>query len=182
MPDSLEDRLCGAFAWRDGKDSSYADPTGWWRDPDLLRDTADALAALHGDATPTVIAGVESRGFILGAAVAVRLGLGFVEIRKDSRRALDPGEAVIRSTTPPDYNQRDLVLLLNRGLLGPRDRVVLVDEWMATGAQATAARDLVEAAEARWVGAALVVEDIPSEVRRRLNVRSLLRKHQLPWW
>jgi adenine/guanine phosphoribosyltransferase-like PRPP-binding protein len=53
---------------------------------------------------------------------------------------------------------------------------------MATGAQATAAHDLVRQAEAKWVGVALIVEDIPSELRLRLNVRSLLRKHQLPWW
>jgi adenine phosphoribosyltransferase len=140
------------------------------------------LAALHADSEVTVVAGIESRGFILGTAVALELDVGFVEIRKDKQRALQPEEAVFRSTTPPDYNQRGLVLQLSRGLLEPRDQVLLVDEWMATGAQATAARDLVDAAEARWVGVALIVEDIPAEVRRRLNVRSILRKHQLPWW
>lgn len=182
MATSVQQRLRSAFVWHDRNDSSYADPSGWWRDPRLLSDTAAALGALHGDAEVSVVAGVESRGFILGTAVALNLGVGFVEIRKDKRRALEPEEAVLRSTTPPDYNQRDLVLLMNRGLLAPRDRVLVVDDWMATGAQATAARDLVDLAEAKWVGAAVVVEDIPAEVRQRLLVRSLLRKHELPWW
>jgi adenine phosphoribosyltransferase len=89
---------------------------------------------------------------------------------------------LLRSATPPDYNQWDLVLTLRRGRIRPSDRVLVVDEWMATGAQATAARDLIELAEGKWVGIALVVEDVPAEVRRRLKVRSLLRKHELPWW
>lgn len=182
MAEDLQRRLSAAFAWRDGKDTSYADPSGWWRDPALLQDTARALASLHDGSAPTVVAGFESRGFILGTAVAMTLGIGFVEIRKDKRRALDPEEAVLRSTTPPDYNQRDLVLLLNRGLLAPRDRVLAVAEWMPTGAQATAARDLVELSDATWIGIALIVEDFPAEVRRRLNVRSPMRKHELPWW
>jgi adenine phosphoribosyltransferase len=179
---TLRQRLCDAFAWRDSEDASFADPSGWWRDPRLLRDTAAGLAALHAESDVTVVAGIESRGFILGTAVALELEVGFVEIRKDQQRALRPEEAVFRSTTPPDYNQRGLVLQLSHGLLEPRDQVLLVDEWMATGAQATAARDLIDAAAARWVGVALIVEDIPAEVRRRLNVRSILRKHQLPWW
>ncbi|HVV37034.1 MAG TPA: phosphoribosyltransferase family protein [Polyangiaceae bacterium] len=123
----------------------------------------------------------ESRGFTLGAAVALTLGVGFVEIRKDSKRALEPSELLLRSTTPPDYNQRGLVLTMNRNLLSARDRVLLVDEWIVTGAQATAARDLVEAAEAKWIGVAVILDDVSSDVRRRLNVRSLLRNHELPW-
>jgi adenine phosphoribosyltransferase len=176
----LNQRLRDAFKWRDGDDTLYADPSGWWRNPELLRDTASALGDLHRDSGITVVAGIESRGFTLGGVTAMALGVGFVEIRKDKKRPLEPTE-LLRSTTPPDYNQRGLVLTLNRTLLGPRDRVLLVDEWMATGAQATAARDLVEAAEAKWVGVSLVLDDVPSEVRRRLNVRSLLRKHELPW-
>jgi hypothetical protein len=102
--------------------------------------------------------------------VASTLGVGFVEISKDTRRPLQPTESVMRSTTPPDYNQRDLVLLLTRALLRPVDRVLLVDV-MATGAQATAARDLIEQAEARWVGVSLSVGDVSAEVRRRLTER-----------
>lgn len=177
----LNQQLRDSFKWRDGEGDLYADPSGWWRDPELLREAAIALGNLHSDGGLTVVAGIESRGFILGVAAAMALEVGFVEIRKDKKRALEPTELLLRSTTPPDYNERGLVLTLNRTLLGPRDRVLLVDEWMATGAQATAARDLVEAAEAKWVGVSLVLDDVPSEVRRRLNVRSLLRKHELPW-
>ncbi len=170
-----------AFHWRSDAETSYADPSGWWRDGGLLRDTAAELGRLHDPEVVTAVAGIQSRGFILGAAVAVSLGVGFVEIRKDRKRPLEPTEMLFRSTTPPDYRDRGLVLTLNRHVLGPTDRVLLVDEWMATGAQATAARDLVEASEATWVGAAIILDDVASEPRRRLNVRSLLRKHELPW-
>lgn len=179
--DELQRRLRDAFRWRDGADTLYADPSGWWRDAGLLRDTASALGALHDADGVTVVAGIQSRGPLLGAAVALSLNVGFVEIQKDRKRPLAPTEMLLRSTTPPDYDQRGLVLTLNRHLLGPPDRVLLVDEWIATGAQATAARDLIEAAEAKWVGVSVVLDDIPSDVRRRLNVRSLLRKHELPW-
>ncbi|MCU1462358.1 MAG: adenine phosphoribosyltransferase [Acidimicrobiales bacterium] len=182
VADDLKHRLCEAFSWDVGKDGEYADPSGWWRDPTLLGDTAAALAALHGGDRPTVVAAVEATGFILGAAVALHLGVGFVDIRKDKRRALEPHESLLRSRTPPDYDQRDLVLTLRRSRIQPSDRVLVVDDWMATGAQATAVRDLVELAKGQWIGVALVVEDVPAEVRRRLNVRSLLRKPVLPWW
>ena len=179
--DDLSRRLADAFHWREGGESAYADPSGWWRDGDLLRDTAGALAALHEPAGVTAVAGIQSRGFILGTAVALSLGVGFLDIRKDRKRSLEPTEMLLRSTTPPDYNDRGLVLTLNRHVIAASDRVLLVDEWMRTGAQATAARDLIEAAEAKWIGAAIILDDISSDVRRRLNVRSLLRNHELPW-
>jgi adenine phosphoribosyltransferase len=175
----LKRRICEAFRFHG---EGYADPAGWWGEPSLLGDISAALAALHEEANPTVIAGVEATGFILGTAVALSLGIGFVEVRKDGRRPLQPWEDVLRATTPPDYNQRDLVLLLNRNHIAPGARVLLVDEWMRTGAQAIAARDLVEQAGATWVGVSVIVADTSAEVRRRLSVQSLIRKHELPWW
>src|SRR5947207_15709904 len=102
MADDLKQRLRDAFSWTNGEDSEYADPSGWWRDPALLRDTAAGLAGLHPESHPTVVAAIESTGFILGTAVALHLGVGFVGIRKDTRRALESHEALLRSTTPPD--------------------------------------------------------------------------------
>jgi len=179
---SLKRRLADAFSWWSDGESSYADPSGWWQDGSLLRDTAAALGGLHEGVTPTVVAGVEATGFILGTAVAMTLGLGFVEVRKDERRPLRSWENVLRVTTPPDYVQRDLVLQVNRARVSPGDRVLLVDEWLRTGAQATAARDLVEMAGASFVGVSVIVADTSADVRRSLNIRSLIRKHELPSW
>ena len=61
----------------------------------------------------------------------------------------------------------------------PRDRVLLVDEWIETGAQATAAARLARDAGAGWVGVSVIVDGTTSEVRRCLNVRCLLRAHEV---
>jgi adenine phosphoribosyltransferase len=109
------------------------------------------------------------------------LGIGFAEIRKDLHPD-DLGEKrLLRRTTPPDYQKRSLVLTARPSLFRPGDRVLLVDDWIETGAQAVAVRDLVADAEAEWVGAAVIVDAMPAELRRRLNVRALLRERQLPW-
>ena len=171
----LKRRLLDASRWVEG---SIYEPSPWWRDPSLLRDLVSGLARLHADAQPTVVAGIESRGLLLGPLVAQRLDVGFVEIRKDEHPE-DVGEALLRRTTPPDYRERGLVLTMRRHVLRPRDRVLVVDDWIDTGAQVSAARALVEDAEARWLGAAVIVDGLSANVRRDLNVRALLRVEQL---
>lgn len=160
--------------------ASISDMSRWWRDGDLLRAIADALAELHSDAQPTVVAGIQSRGYLLGGLVAVTLGVGFVEIEKDLHHE-QVAEPVITSTTPADYNDRNLTLGTRRKLMRPKDRVLLVDDWIETGAQATAARTLVEKAEAEWVGVAVIVDALSGAGRRRLNVRGLVRERELGW-
>jgi adenine phosphoribosyltransferase len=172
---TLTDRLLGAYRAPRG----YFDPSAWWRDPELRADLVTALAALHEDGLPTVVAGIESRGQLLGALVAQQLGLGFVEIRKDQHPE-HVGEPLLRQTTPPDYHDRGLLLTMRRGLVQPRDRVLLVDDWIETGGQAAGARALVDDAEASWVGVAVIVDALPSARRRALGVRALLRVGQLP--
>lgn len=157
-----------------------ADPTRWWRDPDLLCQLGPALAELHRDAQPSVVLGVETRGMLLGPLVAVHLGVGFAEVRKDDHPE-HAAEKLWSHATPPDYQDRSLQLTVRRHLLAPRDRVLLVDEWIDTGAQAATVARLVEDAEATWIGVAVIVDAGPPEVRRRLNVRALLRERELPW-
>lgn len=68
----LGDRLIAAFAWRGDRvdERSFADVTGWWRDPALLPKLGAALSGLVADETPTVVLGLPSRGVLLGALVA----------------------------------------------------------------------------------------------------------------
>ena len=173
---ALTRQLVAAFAWTDDR----ADPSGWWRDPKLLHDLVAALANLHGDAEPSVVVGVRSRGTLLGPLVAQRLDIGFVEIRKNLRQHLRDSPNVLRRATSPDHADRDLTLSTQRGLIGSRDRAVLVDDWIETGAQAQAAARLVEDSGGSFVGAAVVVDQTTAAVRRDLNVRSLLSVRQLP--
>lgn len=177
----MKARLRSAFVWRGDRtdEQRYADMTGWWRQPDLLRDLGPALARLFEDMRPTVVLGPESRGCLLGPLVALALGVGFVEVRKDHAASCD-SDAWLRRLTPPDYRDRHLVLGFRRNLLDSHDRVILVDDWVDTGGQALGTLSLVQDAKATWLGVAAVVDALSSnEVRRRLNVRSLVHLRDL---
>ena len=169
-------RLREAFAWRGS--GPYADVSGWWRDPALLASLGPLLASLHADADPTVVLGTDARGFITGPLSAVALGVGFIEVRK-ALTETDAGEQVMLRTTPPDYQDRGLTLGVRRRLLRSDQRVLFVDDWVATGGQATAARRLVEDCGARWIGVAAIVDATEHATRRRLNVRALIRLPEL---
>ena len=177
----LPARLVSAFAWRGDRidESLRADVTGWWRDPELLRDLGAALAGLFADERPTVVLGLPSRGVLLGALVARDLGVGLIEARKDPRPAADSDQWLME-TTPPDYRDLQLELGFRRALLRPSDRVLLVDDWVATGGQALGAQRLVAAAGATWLGAAVIVDAlVEHRIRRALGVRSLLHDREL---
>ena len=177
---ALAERLVEAFAWRTDRaeDHAVADLTGWFRSPGLLASLGPALAGLY-DVRPTVVLGAQSRGSLLGALVATHLGVGLVEARKNPAKAAD-SDQWLRRTTPPDHNDRHVVFGFRRHLVGPADRVLFVDDWIDTGATATAARGLVADAGAEWVGAAVVVDALTdSRARRELPVRSLLNLRDL---
>ncbi|WP_436496655.1 phosphoribosyltransferase family protein [Actinokineospora sp. HUAS TT18] len=177
----LVQRLVETFAWRGDRtdDSWYADVTGWWRDPELIQQLGVHLADLFRDRRPTVVLGVQSRGFHLGALVAVELGVGFVEVRKGPAQLAD-SDRWLTVATPPDYRDRNLVLGFPARLLQPTDRVLLVDDWIDTGGQALGVRRLVDLARAAWVGVAVIVDGLESsETRRTLNVSALVRERRL---
>jgi adenine phosphoribosyltransferase len=174
--EDLAARLRESFAWREGE---YADMSGWWGDAALLSELGPALAALHADADVTTVLGVATRGFLLGPLVATYLGVGFVEVRKDRKYEDRHGRGILRRTTPPDYVDRGLTLSISHDALAPRDRVLLVDDWVVTGAQGEAVLRLVEDAGARWLGMAVLVDDTTAAQRRVLNVKSVLVRAQL---
>lgn len=157
----------------------YADMTRWWRDPEIVRRLGPALAGLHIDQHPTAVAGVESHGLFLAGFAAVHLGVGVIEVRKGEPRANIRDQFWIRHA-PPDYLDRNLVLRVRRTHLTERDRILFVDDWIETGAQAMTAARLVEAAGAEWLGGAVIVDSAEWAVRRRLNIRSLLHVRELP--
>lgn len=180
-------RLRETFAWRETPVGVFADLSGWWRDPGLLRTLGPALAELHADARPTVVAGIETRGLVLGPMAALALGVGFVEVRKDHGAAIagqraqrDDADPMLRAGTPPGYQDGGLTLIAPRRLFGPGDRVLLVDEWVETGAQANAVRRMIDEAGADWVGVAAIVAACAPEVGERLGVRALMTDDQLP--
>lgn len=99
----------------------------------------DELAARVEPLAFDVVAGIDALGFILGAALALRTHTGFVPIRKGGKLpvAVDAAECV-------DYTGQRKTLELRRDALRPGTRVLLVDEWIETGAQVRAAIQLIE--------------------------------------
>jgi len=177
---ALRHRLRTAFRWVDpGDDATHevSDTSGWWRDPALLAGLGPALAALAAPAGPTVVIGPETSGFVLGPLVAQALGIGFVEAYKDGRGHV--ADRMLRRRTSPDYRGRVITLSLRARLLAPTDRAVVVDDWVATGAQLLALRELVSRAGAQYVGAAVVVDGCPTAVAAEVGLRSLLTRHDL---
>ena len=99
----------------------------------------DDLAALVEPLAFDVVAGIDALGFILGAALALRTHTGFVPIRKGGKLpvAVDVAECV-------DYTGQRKTLELRWDALKPGTRVLLVDEWIETGAQVWAAIQLIK--------------------------------------
>lgn len=176
MHAELRNRLVSRFRWIDpGPDSTHlvSDVSGWWRDAEVLAGLGPALAALFPHERPTVVIAPEATGLLLGPLVAVALKAGFVPAVKtgDGRRIAEP---TTWAHTPPDYRGRTLRLGVRDRHLGPEDRVLLVDDWVSTGAQVRALYRLVAARGAEAVGAAAVVADCPPRLARELRLRSLL--------
>jgi adenine phosphoribosyltransferase len=121
-------------------------------DPEALADTVERLAEFAEPLKPDVILGAEARGFILGGALAYRLGCGFVAARKPGKL---PWETV-SAEYELEYGIDSLELhadALRRGA-----RVVVHDDLLATGGTARAKIDLVEQLGGQVVGLAFVIE------------------------
>jgi adenine phosphoribosyltransferase len=113
-----------------------------------------AAAAADGNGKPIVdkVVGIEARGFILGAPVALTLGAGFVPVRKAGKL---PGPTH-QVTYALEYGEA--VLEVHTDAIAEGERVLIVDDVLATGGTVAAARALVEACGGEVVGAAVLME------------------------
>ena len=150
---AVGDQLLARFRWIDG----HADVWRLFYDRELFLSLVAALAHPYRDSGITKVAGIEARGFILGAAVALELRTGFVAIRKEG--GIFPGDK-LTSDTPPDYRQQSTRLRLQRDSLQSDDLVLLVDDWFETGSQALTAKSLIEGAGAEFVGSSVIVDQL----------------------
>ncbi|BEP16091.1 adenine phosphoribosyltransferase [Acidothermaceae bacterium B102] len=116
----------------------------------------DGLAAFGGDAAPggrvDKVVGMEARGFIVAAPVAYTLGAGFVPVRKQGKL---PGATY---ATTYDLEYGTATLEVQHDAFAPGDRVLLVDDVLATGGTALAAAELVRQAGGVVVGVAVLIE------------------------
>jgi adenine phosphoribosyltransferase len=121
---------------------------------EALRITLEELTAPWMDAGVTHVAAIEARGFILGGAMAYRLGSAFVPLRKKGKLP----HSTIRVEYSLEYGVDELEMHADGVKAG--DRVLLVDDLIATGGSAAAAVGLLQSLDAQVVGAAFVI-DLP---------------------
>jgi adenine phosphoribosyltransferase len=161
----LRQRLITGFRWTDpGPDSEVlvSDRSLWWRDAEVLAELGPALGGLFPAATPTVVVAPEVTGFLIGPLVAQALGVGFVEAyRAGARRPV--AEAMTWADVPADHRGEPQRLGVRSRLIGPGDRVLVVDDWAATGAQSRALQDLVTRLGATAVGTAVIVDEVGTD-------------------
>jgi len=143
----------------------------------LLADAAsfaravDAVTGHYAASPPAKVVGIEARGFILAAPVAYRLRAGFVPVRKAGKL---PAPAYAESY---DLEYGSATLEVHRDAFAPGDRVLIVDDVLATGGTAAATRVLVERAGATVAGLSVLIELAALRGRDRLaglDVRAVL--------
>lgn len=145
----------------------FRDITTLLKDPEGLRAAVEGLVAAIDGQRVDAVAGIEARGFILGGAVAHRLGAGFVPVRK-------PGKLPF-ATFAQDYALeygRDRVEIHTDAIV-PGQTVLLVDDLIATGGTATAALDLIQRAGGKVVACAFVIDLPDLGGSRRLRERGV---------
>ncbi|MEV7324365.1 adenine phosphoribosyltransferase [Streptomyces sp. NPDC093970] len=130
----------------------FKDITPLLADPAAFTALTDALAEIAGRTGATKVVGLEARGFILGAPVAVRAGLGFIPVRKAGKL---PG-ATLRQSYDLEYGSAEIEVHAED--IGEHDRILVVDDVLATGGTAEASIRLVHGAGAEIAGVAVLME------------------------
>jgi len=150
----------------------FYDITTLLRDPAGFKAAIDSLTTPYKDSKVDLVVGMESRGFIFGSVVADRLGCGFVPVRKVGKL---PAKTR-RATYALEYGTDSLEIHEDAVMAG--QRVLIVDDLLATGGTAKATLDLVKGSAGAVVGLAFLIELIGLDGRSRLageNIHAVLK-------
>jgi adenine phosphoribosyltransferase len=140
----------------------FKDITTLLKDKEAFAFVIDALAEKFAALKPKYIVGIEARGFVLGAAIAHKMGLGFVPIRKPGKLPHKTEKAVYELEYGTDCVEIH-VDAVNKG-----DRCILIDDLLATGGTAEAASRLLKMIGADVAGIGFVVELAFLEGRKKM--------------
>ena len=130
----------------------FKDITTLTKDPDGFRAAVDAIAARYADANVDLIVGIESRGFVFGAAVAYKMGLGFIPARKPGKLPAQTVSAEYELEYGTD------ALEIHRDAIGKGQRILIVDDLLATGGTAAATAKLVSGLGGDIVAIAFLID------------------------
>lgn len=141
----------------------FKDITTLLRRPDVFGLALDAMHRHYAGARVDYVVGIESRGFIFGAPLAMKLGAGFVPVRKPGKLPA----ATHRVEYTLEYGSD--ALEIHRDAIEPGKRALIVDDLLATGGTAQATVQLLRTLEAEVAGAAFLVELAFLKGRERLT-------------
>jgi len=150
----------------------FYDVTTLLRDPQGFRLAIDTLAEPYYSRGISLVVGIESRGFILGAAVADRIGAGFIPVRKVGKLP----HTTIRVSYSLEYGTDSLEM--HSDAVEKGQKVLIVDDLLATGGTARATVDLVRQLGGQVHGVAFLIELLALNGRSKLegeNVRAVLQ-------
>ena len=140
----------------------FYDITTLLKDPEGFAALTEQLVSHCGAFRPDTIVGIEARGFIFGPLLAARLGVGFIPVRKPGKLPAETDEI----TYDLEYGQD--TLQIHRDAIRPGQRVLVVDDLLATGGTAAATCRLVENCGGKVAGLVFVVELTFLEGRKKL--------------
>jgi adenine phosphoribosyltransferase len=146
----------------------FYDVTTLLRDPAGFRLAVDTMALPYRDRGISAVVGIESRGFILGAAVADRIGAGFVPVRKLGK--LPAG--TVRASYDLEYGSDSLEM--HSDAIEAGQRVIIVDDLLATGGTSRATVDLVKQVGGKVEGVAFLIELVELNGRARLEGEDIM--------
>ena len=141
----------------------FRDVTSVIQDPDGLKLAVDGLVKAAGDVSYDLVVGPESRGFIFGVPVAYLTGKGFIPVRKKGKL---PRETVSQKYDL-EYGQAEVEL--HKDAIKPGQKVVIIDDLIATGGSAEAAAKLVEQLGGQVVKMVFVMELAGLKGREKLK-------------
>lgn len=151
---------------------SFKDITTLLQDGPALREAVGQMADAFRNDRIDVVVGVESRGFIFGSPIAYELGVGFVTVRKPGKLPADTFHVEYALEYGSD------ALEMHKDAIEPGQRVLIVDDLLATGGTIAAAADLVRRAGGEIVGYSFLIELAYLRGRERLKgerIHSLVR-------
>jgi adenine phosphoribosyltransferase len=130
----------------------FKDITPLLKNPDALNYAVDLIHKHYSDAGVTGVAGIESRGFIFGCPIARAFNVGFIPIRKPGKLPYE----TYREEYALEYGTDCVEMHIDA--CGPGDKILIIDDLLATGGTAVAARSLVEQTGAKVAGFGFVIE------------------------
>ena len=138
-----------------GEKFAWLDPTSIYINGKAFNDLLDDLVADLDGVEVDVVGGLDAMGFVLGAALAARLGVGFLPIRKAGKLCVDTDKVSFSN-----YSGRTQDMEMRLPAFAPGTKVLLVDQWVETGGTMDGAIRLVERQDGRVAGlVAIAIED-----------------------